>query len=155
LQESGEEENEMHSDRLPNPVMSPELPSPETETECTFCSLLCPNPGQHGSDHESMHLLTGQEILLLERMKQRREESQKVRRRVRQIEDDLSKTSFTRTADGKEWCGIRGKIWAQTMAADLLNLADRLARLSENWERMDRERVEAAAERMRLLGQPE
>lgn len=145
----------MNMDRLPNPVMSPELPSPETETECTFCSLLCPDPNKHGPDHESIHFLTGQEILLLERMKQTRDEIQTVKRRVRQIEEDLTNTSFTRTADGKEWREIRGKIWVQAMAEDLLHLADRLTRLGEDWERMDRERLEAAAERMRLLGDSE
>jgi hypothetical protein len=149
-----QEANRMVSEKLPNPVLSPERPAPVQETACGFCDLLCPTPRAVGAHPESPHFFTEREVKLLERMLEARSEIQKLRRRMRQIQEDLATQRFVKDSDGKKWREIRRKLWTQSTAEDMLFLTDRLTRLSEEWERMDRERVEAAGERMLLLVHP-
>ena len=62
--------------------------------------------------------------------------------------------SFVREEAKEKWQEIRGKLWTQAMAEDLWVLTDRRTRLSQDRERRDQERREAAGERMRLLAHP-
>jgi len=100
-------------------------PEPESGPDCTFCTLLCPSPpGESPSDSRSPHFMTEREIQVLAAMRCLREEASEIKRHMRQME--------------------RSEDW--------MALSRRLGDLREEWKKMDQERMDAAEERMRLLG---
>jgi len=117
---------------------------------------MCPtlDLAAEGSHPESTHFFTEREMRLLERMIEARNEIRKLRKRMTQIQEDLATQSIVRDEGGKKWQEIRGKLWTQAMAEDALFISERLTQLSQEWERMEQERIETAEERMRLLGCP-
>jgi len=104
-------------------VQSP--PEPETGPDCLFCTLLCQSPqGEDPSDNRSFHFMTEREIRILAAMRRLKEEVSDIKRRMGQMEESDDRMAFCR----------------------------RLGDLREEWKKMDQERMDAAEERMRLLG---
>lgn len=99
--------------------------SPELEQDCAFCGLFCQSRPPGGpSESSSPHFMTEREMNALAAMRRLKAEASEVKRRLRQPEN---------TDDRKALC-------------------ERLTDLRAAWRRIDRERMEAAEERMRLLG---
>jgi hypothetical protein len=100
-------------------------PAPESEPDCAFCTILCQSPpGENPSDSQAPHFMTEREIQVLAAMRRLREEVSEIKRHMRQTEGSEDRMAFSR----------------------------RLGDLREEWKKMDQERVDAAEERMRLLG---
>lgn len=103
-----------------------------TETEsvqdCSFCSLLCRGREMQAPDQSpSLPFMTEREIRVLAAMRRLKQEASEIKSRVRRME--------------------REGLWE-----DRTDLYARLADLRAEWKKMDQERVDAAEERMRLLG---
>ena len=100
-------------------------PEPESGPDCSFCTVLCQSPpGENTSDSRSVHFMTEREIQVLAAMRRLRAEASEIKRHMRQMEGSEDRMAFSR----------------------------RLSDLREEWKKMDQERVDAAEERMRLLG---
>ena len=101
---------------------------PDSASDCDFCSLLCPsNPGASPTDSQSPHFMTDREFKVLASMRRLKEEVAEIKARTREMEQ-------------------------QGMSENGSALPMRLADLRAEWKRLDRERMDAAEERMRLLG---
>jgi hypothetical protein len=104
------------------------MPEPGSTQDCAFCSILCRNTeGEGRPDASSLHFMTEREIQALAAMRRLKKEASEVKGRMRQAEE-------------------RG------MSEDGKGLSEQLAELRAEWKKMDRERMDAAEERMRLLG---
>jgi hypothetical protein len=108
--------------------VTPGMPEPESASDCRFCSLLGRGAAGEGlTQTPSLHFMTEREIRVLVSMRRLKEEASEIKVRMREM----------------------GK---QGMRAEGSDLSVRLAELREEWKKMDRERTDAAEERMRLLG---
>ena len=97
----------------------------ESDPDCVFCGMFCQSPtGENPSDSRSFHFMTEREIQALAAMRRLKEEASKIKRRMGQTEGSDDWKAFSR----------------------------RLGDLREEWKKMDQERMDAAEERMRLLG---
>jgi len=103
-----------------------ESPSePETEPDCSFCSFVCQSsPGEDPSDKRSLHFMTNREVQILAAMRRLKEEVSEIKKHMGQREGSDDPMVFSR----------------------------RLGVLREEWKKLDQERMDAAEERMRLLG---
>jgi hypothetical protein len=109
--------------RLQEVAKSPS--EPETGSDCAFCTLLCHSPpGEDPPDNPSLHFMTEREIKVLATMRRLKEEASEIKKHMGQMEGSDDPMVFSR----------------------------RLGVLREEWKKLDRERMEAAEERMRLLG---
>lgn len=100
-------------------------PGDATEPDTPFCEMC--NHGYQAEDAPTRpHLLTKREVEVLDRMRRIKEEARETRRR---LADTLPQ---------------------QTQEREGLFL--RLSLLKKQWQDVDRERIDAAEERMRLLG---
>ena len=81
-----------------------------------------------------------------------KEEASSLKRRMGKIEEGAGARSFPRERNKRTYHQIQGKLWQQGMSEDWLALSRRLADLREEWKKMNQERMDAAEERMRLLG---
>lgn len=100
----------------------------EEPSDCAFCSLLCRGmPGEDSGHTPSLSFMTERELRVLASMRRMKQEVQKVKAELRESERQGS--------------------WEDVPA-----LQGHLAELRAEWKKMDREREEAAEERMRLLG---
>lgn len=105
-----------------------DAPDPATASDCDFCSLLCRStPGANPADPPSLHFMTEREFEVLASMRRLKREVSEIKARMREMEQ-------------------------QGGSEDGSALPMRLADLRAAWKRMDQERVDAAEERMRLLG---
>lgn len=103
-------------------------PQPETSSDCEFCSLLCGSaPGKGPADPPSLHFMTERELQVLSSMRRLKQEASEIKARMREKEQ-------------------------QGISEDGSALPMRLAELRAEWKEMDKERMAAAEERMRLLG---
>ena len=103
-------------------------PEPETATDCDFCGLLCGSaPGKNPADSQSPHFMTEREFHVLASMRRLKQEVSEIKASMREMEQ-------------------------QGILEDGSALPMRLADLRAEWKRLDKERVDAAEERMRLLG---
>lgn len=103
-------------------------PDPETASNCGFCSLLCGStPGKSPADPPSLHFMTERELQVLASMRRLKQEVSKIKALMREME-------------------------RQGILEDGSVLPVRLAELRAEWKKMDKERMDAAEERMRLLG---
>jgi hypothetical protein len=101
---------------------------PDTASDCDFCTLLCgSHPGAGAADSQSPHFMTDREFKVLASMRRLKQEVAEIKARVREMEQ-------------------------QGIAENGSALPMRLADLRAEWKRMDKERMDAAEERMRLLG---
>ena len=103
---------------------------PETEaaSDCEFCSLLCRSePGNSPADPPSLHFMTERELQVLASMRRLKQEVSEIKARTREM-------------------GQQGTL------EDGSALPIRLADLRAEWKKLDQERMDAAEERMRLLG---
>jgi hypothetical protein len=101
---------------------------PETASDCEFCSLLCGStPGKSPADPPSLHFITERELQVLASMRRLKQEVSEIKARMREMEK-------------------------QGVSEDGSALPVRLADLRAEWKKMDKERMSAAEERMRLLG---
>ena len=108
--------------------VSPAIPEPEPPSDCEFCSLLCrTQAGKGPSDPSSLHFMTDREIRILATMRRLKEEASRIKASMLEMEKE-----------GKS--GGESDLWA------------RLADLKAQWKKMDKERLDAAEERMRRLG---
>jgi len=100
----------------------------ESAQDCSFCSLLCQGKEGKGlSQSPSLHFMTEREIRVLASMRRLKEDASETKRRMRRLEQE----------------GV---------GEDRADLSGRLAGLRAEWRKMDKERLDAAEERMRLLG---
>lgn len=100
----------------------------EEPSDCTFCNLLCHSVPGEGSGHSaSLSFMTERELRVLSSMRRLKQDVQKAKSEMRELER-------------------RG------LSDDVAALQGHLAELKAEWKKMDREREEAAEERMRLLG---
>jgi len=105
-----------------------EAAEPETASDCEFCSLLCGSaPGESPADPPSLHFMTERELQVLASMRRLKQEVSETKVRMREMEQ-------------------------QGISEDGSALPVRLADLRAEWKKMDKERMDAAEERMRLLG---
>ncbi len=105
-----------------------EIPKADSPSDCGFCSLLCRSAAENGpSDSRSLHFMTEREMRVLASMRRLKEEVSGIKASMREMESQG--TSLDESA-----------LWA------------RLKDLKEEWKRLDKERMDAAEERMRLLG---
>ncbi len=105
--------------------ISVETAAHETDQDCAFCGLFCRRTPSGGpAESASPHFMTDREMNALAVMRHLKAEASEVKRRLGQ-------------AEGPE---------------DLAALYGRLDTLREEWKRIDQERMDAAEERMRLLG---
>jgi hypothetical protein len=103
-------------------------PEPETVSDCEFCSLLCGStPAKSPADPPSLHFMTERELQVLASMRRLKQEVSEIKARMREMEQ-------------------------QGISEDGSALPVRLADLRAAWKKLDRERMDAAEERMRLLG---
>lgn len=103
-------------------------PEPETGSDCEFCSLLCGSThGKDPDDPPSLHFMTERELQVLASMRRLKKEVYGIKVRMREMEE-------------------------QGILEDGSALPMRLADLRAEWKRLDQERMDAAEERMRLLG---
>ena len=101
---------------------------PDPDADCEFCSLLCGSaPGKGHADPPSLHFMTERELQVLASMRRLKQEVSEIKARMREMEQQ----------------GV-----SEDRSALLVQLADMRA----EWEKMDKERMDAAEERMRLLG---
>ena len=104
------------------------IAEPKLSPNCGFCSLLCQsNPGKGAPDSPSLHFMTEREIQVLAAMRRLKEEASKIKSHMRRMDE-------------------------AGMSEDRMALSGRLADLKEEWKKMNKERMDAAEERMRLLG---
>jgi hypothetical protein len=100
-------------------------PEPESGSDCEVCTLLCQSsPGEDPSDSHSVHFLTERELQVLAAMRRLKAEASEIKRHIQQMKGSDDQRAFYR----------------------------RLGDLREEWKKMDQERMDAAEERMRLLG---
>lgn len=100
-------------------------PPQASEEDCAFCSLLCQSTSGKGvTDSPPLHFMTEREIKVLAAMRCLKGEASALKERLRQLDESEDRTV----------------------------LSGRLADLRAEWKRMDQERMDAAEERMRLLG---
>jgi hypothetical protein len=105
-----------------------EMPESEPAADCDFCNLLCGSaPGKSPSDPTSLHFMTERELQVLASMRRLKQEVSEIKASMREMEQQ----------------GILGDGSAHPV---------RLADLRAEWKKMDKERMDAAEERMRLLG---
>ena len=105
-----------------------ETAEPESAADCEFCSLLCGSaPGKSHADPPSLHFMTERELQVLASMRLLKQEVSEIKARMREMEQ-------------------------QGISEDGSALPVRLADLRAEWKKMDKERMDAAEERMRLLG---
>jgi hypothetical protein len=103
-------------------------PELETASDCGFCSLLCGSEhGKSPADPPSLHFMTERELQVLASMRRMKQEVSEIKARMREVEQ-------------------------QGFLEDGSALPMRLADLRAEWKKMDKERMAAAEERMRLLG---
>lgn len=108
--------------------VTPELPEPESPSDCEFCSLLCNSgSGEAPGDPSSLHFMTERELRVLASMRRMKEEVSRIKAHMREKEE-------------------------QGASEDRPALSERLADLRAEWKKLDKERMDAAEERMRLLG---
>jgi len=101
---------------------------PETSSDCGFCSLLSGStPGKSPGEAQSAHFMTEREFRVLATMRRVKQEVSELKARMREMEQ-------------------------QGLSEDGSALMVRLADLRAEWKKMDEERMDAAEERMRLLG---
>lgn len=101
---------------------------PGSSADCGFCSPLCQStPGKGAPDSPSLHLMTEREMQVLAAMRRLKEEASKIKSRIRRMDK-------------------------QGLTEERIALSERLADLKEEWRKRDKERMDAAEERMRLLG---
>ena len=101
---------------------------PESVADCEFCSLLCGSaPGKSPTDPPSLHFMTERELEVLASMRNLKQEVSEIKTRMRELEQ-------------------------QGMSEEGSAMLVRLADLRVEWKKMDKERMDAAEERMRLLG---
>jgi hypothetical protein len=100
----------------------------EASSDCEFCSLLCGSvSGKTRAGPTSLHFMTERELQVLASMRRLKQEVTEIKARMREMEQQ----------------GIQENGSA---------LPVRLADLRAEWKKMDKERMAAAEERMRLLG---
>ena len=100
----------------------------ESGPECESCRLLCQSTlGRGAPDSPSLHFMTEREMQVLAAMRRLKEEASRIKNDMRQMDK-------------------------HGMSEDRMALSRRLADLKEEWKEMDKERMDAAEERMRLLG---
>jgi hypothetical protein len=97
---------------------------PETSSDCGFCSLLS---GSTPGEAPSAHFMTEREFRVLATMRRVKQEVSELKARMGEMEQ-------------------------QGLSEDGSALMVRLADLRAEWKKMDEERMDAAEERMRLLG---
>ena len=103
-------------------------PEPETASDCEFCSLLCGStPGRNPADAPSLHFMTERELQVLASMRRLKQEVSEIKACMREMEQ-------------------------QGISEEGSDLPVRLADLRAEWKKLDKERTDAAEERMRLLG---
>ena len=103
-------------------------PEPETASDCEYCSLLCGSAsGNNPDDPPSLHFMTERELRVLASMRRLKKEVSEIKARLREMEQ-------------------------QGILEDGSALPMRLADLRAEWKKLDQERMDAAEERMRLLG---
>ena len=101
---------------------------PETATDCELCSLLCGSaPGKNPAESQSPHFMTEREFQVLASMRRLKQEVSEIKASMREMEQ-------------------------QGILEDGSALPMQLADLRAEWKRLDKERMDAAEERMRLLG---
>ena len=101
---------------------------PEPSSDCEFCSHLCGGtPGKSPGDSPSLHFMTERELQVLASMRRMKQEVSEIKARMREMEQ-------------------------QGISEDGSALPVRLADLRAAWKKLDKERMDAAEERMRLLG---
>ena len=101
---------------------------PEPASDCEFCSLLCRStPGKSPADPPSLHFMTERELQVLASMRHLKQEVSEIKARMREMEQ-------------------------QGISEDGSSLPVRLADRRAAWKKLDKERMDAAEERMRLLG---
>ncbi|MEW6442668.1 MAG: hypothetical protein AB1640_17155 [bacterium] len=108
--------------------MSPEATAEAAAPEglaCDACDAWYPFDGPHSS---CLHFMTKREIEILDSMREVKRQAQDLKRRLSGLD--------------------RG-------APEAHALSESLAALHEQWQELDRQRIAAAGERMRLLGHPE
>ena len=104
------------------------MAEPESSPECKLCSSLCQNTAQRSAPGSpSIELMTEREIRVLAAMRGLKEEASKIKSRMRQMDKE-------------------------GMSEDRMTVSRRLADLKDEWKKLDKERMDAAEERMRLLG---
>jgi hypothetical protein len=108
--------------------ISQETPEPESASDCEFCGLLCHSDPKKGPDEApSPHFMTERELRVLASMRRLKEEVSRIKEEIRSMEQ-------------------------QGTPEDISNLSATMEDLRAEWKRMDEERMDAAEERMRLLG---
>jgi len=105
-----------------------ETAEPEPSSDCGFCGLLCGGtPGKSPADSPSLHFMTERELQVLASMRRLKQEVSEIKVRMREMEQ-------------------------QGISEDGSGLPVRLTDLRAEWKKLDKERTDAAEERMRLLG---
>ena len=102
-------------------------PAPENIEPCRHCDPLLMSQGGGETGCQPMPVMTDREIAVLGSMRGVKKEVYEIKRRLRLAEEDLP-------------------------SEEVASLNQRLIVLKEQWQEMDHERMEAAEERMRLLG---
>lgn len=108
--------------------LTPEPQERENPSDCDFCHLLCrTRPAEGVGDASSPHFMTERELRALSSMRRIKEEASSIKGRMKEMKAPGS------SEDGKA-------------------LSARLEELRVEWKKLDRERMDAAEERMKLLG---
>jgi phage-related minor tail protein len=124
----------------------------EGDLRCKLCALWSEESARTDS-RQTLRFMTDREIAVLDSMRVLKKEASRIKRRMKRMQKDLGDLHPTeRTYNGRGYFGAESKLWVQGLQEDWINLSERLDRLRARWKELDLARVEAANERMRLLG---
>jgi len=120
---------------------------------CDFCARWCDTISTEDPARAMpAYVMTEREYRILTDMKRIKAEARNIKNRMGEIEKYLVDNMVEMDATGKKFKGDQNEPELQRISEDWLSLAQRLDALKELWKDRDRERLEAAEERMRLLG---
>jgi hypothetical protein len=106
----------------------PETLESGSSSDCEFCGILCRSEsGEDGSAPSGINFMTERELRVLASMRRLKEEVAGIKGHMRKME-------------------------GQGSSEEALALSALLTELREDWQKLDKERMDAAEERMRLLG---
>ena len=123
---------------------------------CGLCTSLFSRDEKAARGRSGWRFMTEREFKVLKVMKSLRETAWKIKQRIRGIEQDLQDRPAMKPQHAPEGTDEEvfreERLWEQQMAEELLDHCARLANLKDQWKEMDRERMAAQEERMRMLG---
>lgn len=129
------------------------VPERDDGISCDFCARWCDTVTKEDTAGSMpAYFMTEREHMILAEMRRIKEAARSLKNRMGEIEKYLVDNMVEMDGPGKEPKGEEKDLRIRHMAEDWMLMAQRLDALRKLWKNKDRERLEAAEERMRLLG---